>query len=118
MALWDSMEKFVNESVRISREAYERTKEFGNVTKLELELKGLQGDLQKEYARLGGHVYHVLGENGGESVSARNETVAAHLNDVKAMADKIFAKEAEIKTFREEVTERRRSGNEAEKTGE
>jgi len=114
MALWDSMEKFVNESVRISREAYERTKEFGSMTKLELELKGLQGDLQKEYARLGGHVYHILGEEGGESISAGDETTAAFLKDVKTMAEKIFDKEAEIKNYREEVTERRRSGQSGE----
>ena len=53
---------FVNESVRVSREAYERAKEVGSLTKKELELKTLQGKLQKEYARLGGLAYHVLGE--------------------------------------------------------
>jgi hypothetical protein len=109
MALWDSMEKFVNESVRVSREAYERTKEFGNLTKLEFELKSLQGSLQKEYARLGGHVYHILEEEGGESVT-RDDATAALLKDVKAMADQIFAKEAEINACREEISERRRSG--------
>jgi hypothetical protein len=112
MALWDSMEKFVNESVRITREAYERTKEFGSITKLELELKNLQGNLQKEYARLGGHIYHVLGEEGGESVSRDDAATAAILKDVKVMADQIFAKETEISTTRDEITERRKGASE------
>jgi GTPase len=112
MALWDSMEKFVNESVRISIEAFERTKEMGNLTKLEFELKGLQGKMQKEYARLGGHVYHVLVEQGGETLGVNNETLAARLEAIKFLANQIFAKEKEISSFRADIEERRRNSGE------
>ena len=110
--LWDSMEKFVNESVRITIEAYERTKEVGSLTKLDFELKGLQGKMQKEYARLGGHVYNVLVEQGAETLSANNETTAARLQAIKVLADQIFAKEKEMGSLREEMSERRRGGTE------
>ena len=111
MALWDSMEKFVNESVRLSIEAYERTREMGSLTKLDFELRGLQGKMQKEYARLGGHVYNVLVEQGAETLSANNETTAECLEAIRVLADQIFAKETEISNRREEMNERRRSGD-------
>jgi len=114
MPLWDSMEKFMNESARLSREAYERTKEYGSLTKLELELRSLQGKLQKEYARLGGHVYHVLVEEGGESLHARDEATAGHLEAIRVLADRIFAKEAEINDLRDGMDERRRNAGSSE----
>ena len=92
MALWDSMEKFVNESVRVSREAYERAKEVGSLTKKELELKNLQGKLQKEYARLGGLAYHVLGEEQQDALVASDDKVTEMLSAIGVLALNIIAR--------------------------
>jgi len=112
MALWDSMEKFVNESVRVSREAYERAKEVGSLTKKELELKNLQGKLQKEYAKLGGIAYHVLGEEKQDALEASDEKVAEMLAAIGGLALKIEDKEGEISLLRDEIHERRRLSRE------
>ncbi|HPH02584.1 MAG TPA: hypothetical protein PLM00_05220 [Spirochaetota bacterium] len=108
MALWDSMEKFVNESVRVSREAYERAKEVGSLTKKELELKNLQGKLQKEYARLGGLAYHVLGEEQQDALVASDDKVTEMLSAIGVLALKIEDKQQEITLLRDEIDERRR----------
>jgi len=108
MALWDSMEKFVNESVRVSREASERAKEVGSLTKKELELKNLQGKLQKEYARLGGLAYHVLGEEQQDALVASDDKVTEMLSAIGVLALKIEDKQQEITLLRDEIDERRR----------
>lgn len=119
MALWDSMEKFVNESVRVSLEAYERAKEVGTLTKKELELKNLQGKLQKEYARLGGIAYHVLGEEKQDRLESSDEKVAEALAAIGVLALKIEDKGKEISLLRDEIHERRRlSRNEGESSEE
>ena len=107
MALWDSMEKFVNESVRVSREAYERAKEVGSLTKKELELKNLQGKLQKDYAKLGGLAYHVLGEEKQDSLQAADEKVGELLAAIGVLALKIEDKQEEISLLRDEIHQRR-----------
>jgi len=112
MALWDSMEKFVNESVRVSREAYERAKEVGSLTKKELELKNLQGKLQKEYARLGGLAYHVLGEEQQDALAASDDKVSEMLSAIGVLALKIEDKQQEITLLRDEIDERRRIARE------
>jgi hypothetical protein len=115
MALWDSMEKFVNESVRISQEAYERAKEYGKLTKMEFDLKGLQGKLQKEYSLLGAQAYSVLVEQGRGSFSAGDEGASAQLDAIKALAEEVYAKEKEIASLKDEINERRQGGDEVSK---
>ena len=107
MALWDTMEKFVNESVRVSREAYERAKEVGSLTKKELELKNLQGKLQKEYAKLGGLAFQLLVEEKKASISAKHGPVGKQLDAISDLGRKIDAKKDEIANLRGEIDERR-----------
>ena len=108
MALWDAMEKFVNESVRVSREAYERAREVGSLTKKELELKNLQGKLQKEYAKLGGQVYRLLVEEKKTSISPKTAPVGKLLDAIRDLGGKIDAKKDEIASLRDGIGERRR----------
>ena len=102
MALWDQVESFINESVRFSKEAYEKAKELGNLTKMELEVKNLQGQLQKELAQLGGVVHHLLAEEDRSEVSRDDEAVSRILGELEELNRDLARKEAEMDKIRRE----------------
>lgn len=102
MALWDQLENFINESVRFSKEAYEKAKELGNLTKMELEVKNLQGQLQKLLSQLGGVVHHLMVEEERSEVSSDDEAVSKILGEIEQLNRDLARKEAEMDKIRQE----------------
>jgi len=105
MAWWDTVQKVVDETVRVSKQAFDKTKEFGNKAKKEFELKGKQSDAQKEFAALGGIVYRKLVEENSESISRDDEDITSVVDSINSIGD-------EIKALEEKITELKNSNKE------
>ena len=103
MALWDTMETFINESIKFSRQAYEKAKDLGSLTKKEFALKSLQTKVQKEFTKLGGVVHKLLVDENQETVGLSNEDVKEVLEVIKALEEEMKKIEQEISELREEM---------------
>ncbi len=100
MAWWDTVQKVVNDSVKFSKQAFDKTKELGSITKKEFELKGKQSDAQKEFAALGGIIYRKMVEEDSESVNRNDEDIIPVIDSINAIGDTIKALEEKIVELR------------------
>jgi uncharacterized small protein (DUF1192 family) len=105
MAFWDQMEKFINDSINISKQAFEKAKELGSLTKKEVELKSLQGKAQKALAELGGVVYRVLGEEQKKSLAGNDGQIKDVMTRIGELEARITEKRAEIETLRQQMSD-------------
>jgi hypothetical protein len=103
MALWDTMENFVNESIKFSKQAYEKAKDLGNLTKKEFALKSLQTKVQKEFTKLGGVVHRLFVDENNESIVPANEDVKTILDSIQSLEDEMKQTEQEIAELKQDM---------------
>lgn len=102
MALWDQLENFINESIKFSKDAYEKAKELGSLTKLELEVKNLQSQMQKQLTKLGSEVHRLMVDEERGEVSKDDEAVSKILGELQSLNADLLRREAEMDRLRSE----------------
>ena len=100
MSLWEQIEGVISETVTFSKQAYEKAREIGTITKKEFEIKGLQSQVQKVYTRMGASMHRRFTEAGEDTISAADTEVLGFLAELKELEGKIQALEIEISALR------------------
>jgi len=100
MSLWEQIEGVINETVSFSRQAYERAREIGSITKKEFEIKALQSQVQKVYTRMGASMHRRFSEGGQESISSTDTEVLGFIEELKKIEEEIQALEIELSALR------------------
>lgn len=100
MSLWEQIEGVISETVTFSKQAYEKAREIGTITKKEFEIKGLQSQVQKVYTRIGAAVHKRFTGGGEESISAADTEMLGFFAELKDIESKIQALEIEISALR------------------
>jgi hypothetical protein len=100
MAFWEQVEVFVNESVKFSKQAYDKARELGAVARLELDVRSLQGKAHKAFAALGGLVYEKLSDGQQESIAASDAAIAEFVQEIQKIEQQIKQKEQEIRDIK------------------
>lgn len=100
MSLWEQVEGIINETVNLSKQAFEKARELGSITKKEFEIKGLQSQVQKAYTRMGAYLHQHFSEERDTPLTAADGKIAAFLQELAGIDARIKEKEAELSVLR------------------
>jgi hypothetical protein len=97
MDLRERMKQVVGQGVATTRHgievAAEKAREVGEKGALKVEILRLEREIERKLAQLGGHVYHLVAEEGQASVSAESPEVQGLAREVKELHRRLEDKE-------------------------
>ena len=97
----DRMKQLLDRSVEVSKDiinkASEKAKDLSGKGVLHLEIHELEGRAKKEFLKLGHRVYECFVHEGKTSVTAKNQEVAAILEEISHIETEITKREAMLK---------------------
>ncbi|AEE17159.1 hypothetical protein [Treponema brennaborense] len=89
MAFLNKMKDYLDKGVEVSKDAFskagEAVQDFGDKSVLRIEIKQLEGKLNREYESLGEHVYGFFETNAAESLSADDSEISGILAEIKRL---------------------------------
>jgi hypothetical protein len=107
MTFSDRMKDLLDQGAQASKEflskAGAKAQDLGERGVLTLEIKQLESQGHKLLERLGNHVYHVLAEEGADSVAASDPVIKEILLDLGTVKGAIEKREAELESRRKAV---------------
>jgi hypothetical protein len=106
-SLWDDIKKSLGEWVakaadkagEFTKEAAEKAGETTKLGKIRLDIFQIKRDIEKNFADLGGRVYHLITEEEVKNVE-KEEKVTAIIEKIKELEKKLKEKEAEYEEVR------------------
>lgn len=89
--LWDDIAKTIRDSVDT---VVGKTEELTKIGKIKVDIINIKRNIEKQFAELGGTVYHLIDEN--KTSIASNADVKAVVEKVKELEEQLDAKNAEL----------------------
>lgn len=103
MSFWEQVEVFVNESVKFSKQAYEKARDMSSVARLEMDIRSLEGKASKAFAALGGLVYEKISDKKMPAIESTDAEIAEFVQEIQKIEQKIREKRDEVKEIRSET---------------
>ena len=103
MGFKERMQETIGQGLKTSRELFakarEKAKDLGEKGVLRLELSQLDNQAEKLFAKLGTAAYHVLVEEGHNTVSPNTPEIKEILSEISELRKRIEEKENQMKDF-------------------
>ncbi len=110
-SLWDDIRKSLKEGLET---VADYTEEYTKIGRLKVDVAAIKHSINRLFAELGGRVYELISQGAKDGI-ASDEKVSALAGRIRALEEKLRAKEAEIERVRQEKEEqRRKKGSAAE----
>lgn len=104
----EKFKKFFNKSVEVSKDALSKAgtavQDFGDKSKLRIEIKQLENKLQKEYAKIGINVFEYFDKT-EESLVKNNDILTDSFEEIFRINAEIQKKNAELDEIKEKQPE-------------
>ena len=97
--LWDDIAKTIREGVDT---VVEKTQELTKLGKIKVDIINIKRNVEKNFSKLGGHVYHMIVEESKTQISGDKE-VKELVDCIKILENELAEKKAELQNIRSSV---------------